>query len=286
MEEGSLPQTGETPFAGWIGRQTRAHDVVTERLDASFRAVLAPHLAPVGEGEVPPGLHWCLSPAVAPMAELGGDGHPARNRDLPPVPQPRRMWAGGVVETLDSLRVGDSVVRVSTIAGISRKHGRSGELWFVAIDHEFSTPRGLAVRDRQNIVYREAANPAGDRSGANDAPRPSGRRVWSVATSPVLLFRYSAITFNGHRIHYDDPYARNEEGYGGLVVHGPLQATLLLNLATAEEGRVPRRFSYRGLAPAIVGAELGVCRGDGAAAGTYWTEGAAGVFMEARVDGT
>ncbi len=275
------------PFAEWIGRSSESEDWVSERLVDSFRATLAPNLTEVGAGEAPLGIHWCLSPAIAPMEALGLDGHPAKNLHLPPVPQPRRMWAGGRIETLAPIRVGDRVRRVSTIADVTRKEGRSGELWFVAVDHAYGTPRGLAIRERHDIVYREAAGPA-------KAPRPEpaaarnepGREgaAWTLETPPTLLFRYSALTFNGHRIHYDLPYATEIEGYEGLVVHGPLQATLLYNLAAAEGGRPPRLFDYRGVAPAIAGRPLRFVAGTGAAAGSFWSEGLDGRrHMEARV---
>jgi 3-methylfumaryl-CoA hydratase len=192
------------------------------------------------------------------------------------------MWAGGMIETLDMLKVGDRVRRVSTIRDVTMKQGRSGELWFVAVGHEYLTTRGPAIRERHDIVYREAA-----RQGEVPAPPvPCGDRAairsWSVETSPVLLFRYSALTFNGHRIHYDHPYATQAEGYAGLVVHGPLQATLLLNLAADVLGRPPRRFDYRGLSAAVAGPPLAVCHGHD---GRAWTQSeGGGMHMEARVD--
>ena len=140
-------------FSGWLGRKTEAEDLVTDRLVASFRATLEPHLAAVPAGTAPLGLHWCLSPRIAPMAELGPDGHPAKNRDLPPVPQPRRMWAGGEIEARDPLRVGDRVHLTSTITNVVRKQGRSGELWFVTVRHDYATERGLAIRDRHRRRY-------------------------------------------------------------------------------------------------------------------------------------
>lgn len=285
-----LGEDDAKPFAAWIGRRTEADDIVTDRLVSSFRAIFEPHLAPVVDGDAPLGLHWCLSPATAPMSELGPDGHPARHRDLPPVPQPRRMWAGGSVETFDALRLGDRVTRASTIADIARKQGRSGELWFVCVDHEYATPRGLAVRERTDLVFREATKPlsAANPRSARDEPGPSRPfgRSWVVETQSTLLFRYSAITFNGHRIHYDLPYATEVEGYRGLVVHGPIQATLLLNLAAIERGDAPRRFDFRGLSPAIAGDALSVCAGTDGEAGTYWTQGPSGqVHMEAKATG-
>ena len=279
-----MPEDIEKPFADWIGRASENEDVITERLAASFRAIFEPNLAPVAAGAAPLGIHWCLSPSIAAMAELGTDGHPAKNRDLPPVPQPRRMWAGGSIETFGELRIGDRVRRVSTIADVTRKEGKSGELWFVAVDHVYSTGRGIAIKERHNIVYREAARPSAAKPAADSEPaqRPFERSV-AVATSPVLLLRYSAITFNGHRIHYDLPYATGVEGYVGLVVHGPIQATLLFNMAATELGAAPRKFEYRGLSPAIAGTDILVRRGAGGEADVYWTQGENGlVHMEAR----
>lgn len=276
----------DKPFAEWIGRTGESEDVVTERLVRSFEAIFTPNLAAVAEGEAPLGIHWCLSPAIAPMDQLGPDGHPAKNLALPPVPQPRRMWAGGSIEAFDALRIGDTVRRISTIADIARKEGRSGELWFVAVDHLYETERGPAIRERHDIVYREAAAKGGSQSLAKaPAPHPAApaSRSWTVATPSTLLFRYSAITFNGHRIHYDLPYATEEEGYQGLVVHGPIQATLLYNLAATALGGVPQGFRYRGVAPAIAGRDITVNQGDDP--GRFWTGGSGGiVHMEATAE--
>jgi 3-methylfumaryl-CoA hydratase len=282
---GLLVSEAERPFAEWIGRTSESEDVVTDRLAMSFRAIFEPFLAPVAPGEAPIGIHWCLSPATEPMAALGRDGHPARNLHLPPVPLPRRMWAGGSVECIGRLHVGDRVHRRSTISGITRKVGRSGELWFVAVDHQYGTDRGIAIRERHDIVYRAAPGPSDADTSASARSKRVGeeraaRLVWTVETTPTLLFRYSALTFNGHRIHYDLPYATNVEGYDGLVVHGPLQATLLLNLA-ALDGAPPPRFVYRGIAPAIAGTPLLACAGEGD--GKLWTAGRDGtVHMEAE----
>jgi len=273
----------DKPFADWIGRRTVSDDVVADRLVRSFRAMFDPLLAAVADGEAPLGIHWCLSPAIEPMAALGGDGHPEKNLALPPVPLPRRMWAGGSVEPLAPLMVGDRVRRTSTIANVDRKVGRSGELWFVTVDHEYRTDRGVAIRERQDIVYREAAgaqpkSPPPAVAASAGAVR-AAERDWTIETPPTLLFRYSAITFNGHRIHYDHPYATEVEGYPGLVVHGPMQATLLLNLA-ASDGRRLRAFDYRGLSPAIAGAPLRICAGND---GTLWTDRPGGtIHMEAK----
>jgi len=281
-----MDATEQKPFADWIGRQSESVDVVSERLVQSFRAIFEPNLAPSASDCAPLGIHWCLSPAIAAMDQLGADGHPTSSLSLPPVPQPRRMWAGGELQVHDAFRIGDEVRRVSTIRDIVRKQGKSGELWFVAVDHRYHTSRGIALSERQDIVYREAAAPthaASDREQAGLAPsRPVGTS-WTLVPSATLLFRYSAITFNGHRIHYDLPYATQAEGYDGLVVHGPLQATLLLNLAAARGTGIPATFRYRGIAPAIAGNNLTVAASPEGR--RFWTQSGDGVVhMEADVD--
>lgn len=231
----------------WIGRQEQApQDAITPRLLAAFRATLGAFAAPVA---VPPGLHWCLSPPMQPPEALGPDGHPARGAFLPPVALPRRMWAGGELEFLAPFEPGDAVARLSRIDSVTQKQGRSGPLCFVSVRHDLSTPRGPALREIHHIVYRKAAT--GAAGAALPLPVcPEFVAEWQVPVDPVLLFRYSALTFNGHRIHYDEPYARTVEHYPGLVIHGPLMATLMLNLATATRGAVPRRFTFRGVSPA------------------------------------
>jgi 3-methylfumaryl-CoA hydratase len=159
------------------------------------------------------------------------------------------MWAGGEVETLAPFRIGAAVRRTTMIEDIQEREGRSGRLCFVTVRHAIESGGNLAVRERHDLVFREA--------GSSAPPVPSSRPmadlVWQVDASPILLFRFSALTFNGHRIHYDHPYATQTEGYAGLVVHGPLQADLLLNQAAVLFGAVPRRFSYRCIAPLIAG---------------------------------
>ena len=259
-----------------IGRTLGDEDTLTPRLAGEFRATLAPHLAAVNDGDAPLAIHWCLAPPRAPMAALGADGHAAKGEFLPPVPLPRRMWAGGSIETLAPLRLGDRVLRSATIEDVTVKQGRSGTLCFVAVRHELSTDRGLAIRERHDIVYRDVAQPTSTMAATKKtepAFQPSqADLMWTVETSPVLLFRYSALTFNGHRIHYDQPYATATEGYSGLVVHGPLQASLLLNLAATLGGSAPRQFDYRGVAPLIVGPVVRIC-GKREASGdvTGWT---------------
>ena len=245
-------------FADWIGRTTERTDRVSERLLVEFRATLAPHLA---DREVPPGLHWCLAPDAFPLEALGEDGHPRLGLVLPPVPFPRRMWAGGVLRLHGELAPGDEVAKSSEIADIAFKSGRSGALCFVTVRHTYTVSARVVIEERQDIVYREASG-AGVVPPEAPSDRPAAR--WVVEPTSTLLFRYSALTFNGHRIHYDAPYAREVEGYDGLVVHGPLQATLMLNLATTHLGRQPREFVYRGAAPLVLGAPFAVEAHEGA----------------------
>jgi 3-methylfumaryl-CoA hydratase len=237
---------------GWIGRTETAADTVTCELVSRFLATLdaaSERLEP--DDPAPLGIHWCLAPAVAPTSRLGPDGHPARGGFLPPVPLPRRMWAGGELVFERPLRVGATVRRTSRIEDVALKQGRSGPLCFVTMRHNIEADGAVAIRERQDIVYRGMdANPM------RPAP-PVEAGTWQrgVEASPVLLFRYSALTFNGHRIHYDRRYCLETEGYPGLVVHGPLQATLLLHLAAElRDGTTPTRFTFRGVAPAFDGA--------------------------------
>ncbi|PZO04588.1 MAG: protein dehydratase [Hyphomicrobiales bacterium] len=268
---------------GWIGRTEDASDLVTPRLIESFAATFAPHLAPAPRGEAPLALHWCLAPPIAPMSALGPDGHPAKGDFLPPVPLPRRMWAGGRIETLAPLCEGDAVMRRSTIGDVTTKEGRTGALCFVAVQHEVSTPRGVALRERHDIVYRQASSLPAAAPVANAAPEPADL-AWEIEASPTLLFRYSALTFNAHRIHYDLPYATTEEGYGGLVVHGPIQATLMLNIAATLAGTTTLALDYRGLSPLIAGGRFFVkARRSTAGSIRTWTEGSDG---RRRMEGT
>lgn len=266
----------------WKGRTWVSEDVLSERLVAGFRATLQPYLAPVTEDYAPLGSHWCLFPTEEPMHRLSADGHPKSYPHLPPPPLPRRMWAGGQLELVAPLRVGERVRRVATVTDICRKEGRSGELWFVTVEHDYSTVRGMAIRERQDIVYRAPVD-AGSAAPSRSTERPVERvlpTVWRVKTPPTLLFRYSAITFNAHRIHYDLPYATKVEGYKGLVVHAPLLATLLLNAAAQALSTPPGIFSYRGLSPALAGFELNIAMDS--SNGHLQARSAAGLHMEGR----
>jgi 3-methylfumaryl-CoA hydratase len=241
----------------WIGRTASAGDVITPRLAQELGVTLDRDGPRPREGDTCPlAIHWCLAPPMVPQSRLGPDGHPARGDFLPPVPLPRRMWAAGRLEFFDSLRVGDSVERHSKIADVNIKEGRSGRLCFIAVGHEISTPRGLALKERHDIVYRDA--PSGDAKQNAPAREEPRKAQWSEAKSAdaVMLFRYSALTFNGHRIHYDRQYVAEVEGYPGLIVHGPLQATLLIEFAASIRSVGPRVFSFRALNPLFDGQEF------------------------------
>lgn len=264
----------------WIGRTQEATDIITAQLVKGLRATLFLDIGNPVEGDIAPyTTHWCLAQPVVPMNELGPDGHPARGGFLPPVPLPRRMWAGGQIEFVDPLRVGDTVTRSSRITDVTLKTGSTGALCFVAVDHTITTPRGIAIKERHDIVYRDIA-PAGDTTAAPakaPPPAPAATHRESHPADPVLLFRYSALTFNGHRIHYDRDYVTKVEGYPGLIVHGPLQASLLIEFAAKLRGhKAPAKFVYRGVQPLFDGAEFSVNANEAAGGLEVWTANATG----------
>jgi 3-methylfumaryl-CoA hydratase len=215
----------------WIGRSETIDDAVTGAPYAALSATLDRDPARPAPGtELPPLWHWLYFLPMHRQSDIGPDGHAKRGGFMPPVPLPRRMWAGSQFRFHSPLRVGDALRRVSTIENVSEKSGRTGPLVFVKVRHEIhangaATP---ALVEHHDIVYREAAKP-GDPA---PAPLAAPASVWEKKWVPddVLLFRYSALTFNGHRIHYDRRYVTGVEGYPGLIVHGPLIATLLIDL--------------------------------------------------------
>ncbi|MEW4449314.1 MaoC family dehydratase N-terminal domain-containing protein [Qipengyuania sp. JC766] len=249
-----------TDWDSWIGREQRLADRLDPALAARWIATFDRD-APAGL-QMPQGIHLCLCTPEARTRELGDDGHPLRDESpagfLPPVPLPRRMWAGSAMTFHAPLAIGATVERTSRIASISEKSGSRGAMVFVEVDHETASDGKLTVAERQTLVYLEAAAPDAPLA----PPEPTGNAFdpggWDghriVIPDEKLLFRYSALTFNTHRIHYDAPYARTVERYRGLVVHGPLLASLLLQFAAAQwgENRLAR-FAFRGVSPAIVG---------------------------------
>lgn len=238
----------------WIGREIIQHDVLSPALLQRFRATIDSH--DVG-AIAPQGTHWCLCLPEAHTETLDIDGHPKRGGFLPPIALPRRMWASSSIEFHAPISVGAKIERRSLIADMVEKQGGSGHLVFLNIDHETRADGKLAISERQVIVYREPSNtpPAPPGTGTPDLTAWQWHR--RLVPSETLLFRYSALTFNSHRIHYDLPYATRGEGYRGLVVHGPLTATLLLDLASRELGRNKlKRFAFRGNSPAFAGEVL------------------------------
>lgn len=239
-------------FEDWVGRSVKREDVATTRLLNEYRRTMSPHLHKPKQSDIcPPGLHWAIAPAIPEVSETGPDGAEAKGLFLPPIPLPRRMWAGGNIETVRPIMLGKQLQRTSTISAIKHRNGAAGELYIVSVDHDIADDDGLVIRERQDLVFREGAPKTVMASGPAIPASPADL-VWTIDPSPLMLFRFSAITFNGHRIHYDRPYAA-EEGYPGLVVHGPLQAALLLNQLTTTMGHVPRSFNYRCVAPLFDG---------------------------------
>ncbi|MGE4242827.1 FAS1-like dehydratase domain-containing protein [Ramlibacter sp.] len=259
------PTTALTPdilatLKGWVGKTETLHDRITP---TPMRALIASldrdDPAPQAGTVLPPLWHWLYFLPTVPASQIGEDGHPKRGGFMPPVPLPRRMWAGGRLEwnNANPLRVGDDVQRVSSIASVNPKSGRSGEMVFVTVRHEVSNAGGIAVTEEQDIVYREAAKPG------DPAPAPTAAEdgaVWQRELTPgeVLLFRYSALTFNSHRIHYDRGYAIDVEGYPGLVVHGPLIASLLADLVRRHAAKPLKKFDFKAVRPSFDGRTLRV----------------------------
>ncbi|CAM4193674.1 MaoC family dehydratase N-terminal domain-containing protein [Bordetella muralis] len=233
--------------ADWIG----SSETVADNLDVGHAARIAATLsepAP-GVGEpLPPLWQWAFFIAPVGMDGLGRDGHPSRGGFLPPADDRNRMWAGGRVTFHQPLRVGTPAERRSTVADVREKTGRTGALLFVTVRHEYHQDGVLAIEEEQDIVYRQPSPP---KLVGTDVP-PASQWRESVDPSPVLLFRYSAMTFNGHRIHYDHPYVTGTEGYPGLVVHGPMIATFMLAaFCHAHPTARLEHFSYRGLRPLV-----------------------------------
>jgi 3-methylfumaryl-CoA hydratase len=246
----------------FIGRTEEKHDSITAGPLTRFAATLDSNRKAFAAGNaIPPLAHWLFFLPNTPNAELGPDGHAKRGGFIPALEgYPRRMWAGSRISFLKDIRVGDEFLRVSRIAAVKPKTGASGSMVFVTVRHELSRlGEAPSIIDEHDIVYRSLASPA-----LTPAPRQVEAGPWRRTLIPdaVMLFRYSALTFNGHRIHYDRDYARNEEGYPGLVVHGPLIATLLVDLIgrNAPEARVDS-FSFRAVSPLFDGAEMSINAG-------------------------
>jgi 3-methylfumaryl-CoA hydratase len=261
----------------WAGRKETCNDIAAAWPVAALAATLDRRDPEPAAGDaIPPGWHWLYFLETTPASELGPDGHAKRGGFLPPVTLPRRMWAGGRLEFLRPLRVGETLRRDSEILAVEPKRGRSGDLVFVTVRHTVLASGEMATIEEHDIVYREAARPGESPPQGRHAPAaPEWRR--ELQAGPVMLFRFSALIFNAHRIHYDLDYVREEEHYPGLVVHGPLQTVLLLDLARREERRPVKRLVYRALRPIFHTERFTVNgrREDGGKA-ELWTADAAG----------
>lgn len=271
--------------ADWIGRSRVMTDAMDTFAANALIATLELDRGPLGPGDpLPPFWHWMHFLEAEPRSKLGRDGHPATGGFMPAVRQPRRMWAGGRVEFKGFLPLGAPATRRSTIAEVAEKTGRAGEMTFVTVRHEIDGGAGPAIVEEQDIVYRFDPAPGQPRPTPRQAPIDEEHsRDWSCG--PVELFRYSALTFNGHRIHYDLRHATGTEGYPGLVVHGPLLATLVLELAGGVWGEATiRRFSFRALAPIFAGERFTACAREIDGGATLWIRGPDGrLAMEASV---
>ena len=268
-------------FNQWIGRTESRQDEVTAAPVRALSATLDRDDPEPKPGDaLPPLWHWLYFLPHDRASELAEDGHAKRGGFLPPVPLPRRMWAGSRLEFLAPIRIGERITRVSRIQSVKQKEGRSGPLVFVTVRHETANAQGPAIAEEHDIVYRGHATVPAE-------PQPTRRdHAWErmIRADDVLLFRYSALTFNGHRIHYDRRYATGTEGYAGLVVHGPLIATLLLDLLRRESPvSEVAKFSFRAVSPLFDAGPFFVCgRPEGESVSLWARNALDGLAMDAR----
>jgi 3-methylfumaryl-CoA hydratase len=243
----------ENAYEAWVGREEECSERISPSAVEALAATLDLESAPRAGEPLPPGWHWMFFQPRARRSELGTDGHPRRGGFLPPIDLPKRMWAGSRIRYLADLPIDSLASRRSRITKVENKVGKSGSLWFVTVEHSTSRDGEICIVEEQDLVYREAALP-----GAKPPPpqRYEKEAQWSRTIEPdtPLLFRYSALTFNGHRIHYDQDYTRGEEGYPDLVVHGPLTSTLLQLFALEHGGgRRLAAYDFRSVTPLFVG---------------------------------
>jgi 3-methylfumaryl-CoA hydratase len=263
---------------GWIGRQETAVDHITVPLVHRLAATLdRDDPVPRAGDPLPQGWHGVLFPRVVRQSQVGPDGHPERGDFVPPVPLPRRMNGGKRIRFHGELRVGDAVERISVIERIDEKSARSGRMIVVTVKTDIHSPRGLAVTEEQDILYRDHPHPDAPRPAPAQAPSEAAwRRTWTP--DPVMLFRYSALMFNSHRIHYDAPYVIGTEGYPERIVNGGLSAMLVLELARQALQRPLTHVAVRNVAPMYVNQPLTVC-------GRPGVEGRAAAFWIANEPG-
>ena len=268
----------------WIGKIDNVTDYVTPIVEQRYRATLNMDIGNPKDGDpVTSGLHWMLGWNLVKNDELGVDSHPALGEFLPPVPLPRRMWAGSEIKVLKPIRVGDKVIKQSTVADIQVKEGRTGLLCFVTAEYNFLVNDEVTINEKHNIVYRDISKSGGGSGYSKDIPEKADLSE-KIFMHPTILFRYSAIGFVGHRIHYDHPYTVNEENYLGLIVHGPLQATYLLRAAEKLMGKQVKSFTHKVMAPVFANSEymVGVDKMDDGSVSCWGATKEFGVTMRAE----
>ena len=249
-------QAGGPPLQDWVGRTEQCTDLLTQRPADALAATLDRDDGPYSAGTALPALwHWLYFLDIFKLQDAGYDGHAALGRFLPPVPLPRRMWAGSRLTWHAPMQIGQSLTKTSEILSVQEKTGRSGPLVFVTVAHRFQDAGTLCLSEEHDIVYRGHALSGADAAAQPPAPHKAPQSAdfsRTITPSPVLLFRYSALTFNGHRIHYDRSFCEHSEGYGGLVVHGPLLATLMLDLLRRQTPQARlTSFTFRAQAPVL-----------------------------------
>ena len=270
----------------WIGKIDNVTDYVTPIVEQRYRATLNMDIGNPKDGDpVTSGLHWMLGWNLVKNDELGVDSHPALGEFLPPVPLPRRMWAGSEIKVLKPIRVGDKVIKQSTLADIQVKEGRTGLLCFVTAEYNFLVNDEVTINEKHNIVYRDISKSGGGSGYSKDIPEKADLSE-KIFMHPTILFRYSAIGFVGHRIHYDHPYTVNEENYPGLIVHGPLQATYLLRAAEKLMGKPVKSFTHKVMAPVFADSEymVGVDKMDDGSVSCWGATKEFGVTMRAEAN--
>ena len=271
-----MSEESDNPYAAWVGREEQRFAEIDKATVQAMAATLDMESAPREGGPLPPGWQWLFFNPAVRRSELGVDGHPAKGGFLPPVELPRRMWAGSRIQYLAPLSIGSNATRQSKILSVVNKVGKRGALCFVTVQHTTTCDDKVCIVEQQDIVYKEATPPG---TSLPTPPRYEAESQWSETISPdtTLLFRYSALTFNGHRIHYDLPYARDEEGYPALVVQGPLNATLLQKFALKYAGgKRLSEFNFKGVNPLFVGRDFqleGSTGGDEAGTMNLWVRG-------------
>lgn len=268
----------------WIGKIDNVTDYVTPIVEQRYRATLNMDIGNPKDGDpVTSGLHWMLGWNLVKNDELGVNSHPALGEFLPPVPLPRRMWAGSEIKVLKPIRVGDKVIKQSTVADIQVKEGRTGLLCFVTAEYNFLVNDEVTINEKHNIVYRDISKSGGGSGYSKDIPEKADLSE-KIFMHPTILFRYSAIGFVGHRIHYDHPYTVNEENYPGLIVHGPLQATYLLRAAEKLMGKPVKSFTHKVMAPVFADSEymVGVDKMDDGSVSCWGATKEFGVTMRAE----